>query len=58
MKKVLILRFKRGFDKSKTEEMMKNVSKNLHEMNIAHIVMTDDIEYEIATISESQIVKD
>jgi len=58
MKKILILRFKRGVDKKETERMMKNVSENLSKLNIAHIVMTDDIQYEVITVSDQGTSRD
>jgi len=55
MKSILILKFKRTGNKDQVEELMKNVSVNLEKLNIAHIVMTDDVEYEVIQVSESGV---
>ena len=54
MKKILILKVKRGVDQKATAKMMEKLSSGLKEMGIAHIVMTDNIAYEVVSVSGSK----
>jgi len=54
MKKILILKVKRGVDQKATKKTIEELSSKLKEMGIAHIVMTDNIEYEVVSVSSSK----
>ena len=54
MKKILILKIKRGVDQKATAKTMEKLSSELKEMGIAHIVMTDNIGYEVVSVSSSK----
>jgi len=48
------LKIKRGVDQKATAKTMEKLSSGLKEMGIAHIVMTDNVEYEIVSVSSTK----